>query len=337
MTIDEMGKRVQKKDPGTAALTPVDAGRQYLAQHPTMWEHVDDGIVAEHLTRLKDARYKNVSGVWSFFSNLGEEQRTKYFKQRVETARALVELERHARSIGDINLQHQLNVSTVALSIATAKAAIHKLGVEAGLVEHAATKGRRVDVDQAIVQAEAVAGLTRMDKDADHRNVLALRTTESELKRKETQQLHEYEVEIQRLRADLGIKEHEAKALLDHKLKQKEIQKEVDGTIALASTDMLVRRQKVELLSDYVSKLVVLKNNDKLDRAERAMKVEIMENEIALLKKDLYGESGTMAGAANVRQEPQGGAPPSQSGSQLAPPQGEDDEPASGPDARHVN
>jgi hypothetical protein len=359
LTIEAAGEKAIQKWPSEyGSLSPAQAGQKFLQQNPHNWEYVSDGAVAQHLTNLKDPRHKQTSGIFAFFGKMGEKQRAEYFERRVQTAKSLVALEEASAQIHHIEIESQLKVATTAQAVAAAKYAIHKLGLDAHRGEVAAEKGQSIETYDALNLQSGVSAITRQDTehvhglqsktlDQIHGHGTEDRHLDSNLRIRETQSNHILLKEIEQLRSQLAasLKDQEHKHLaaveslkhdlhlkereFDHKLKQDEMDKEVEGTIRLANTGELSRAQQIQMLIDY---------GKKIDGGGSDFEKGIYRREVTRLQKELYGdEPSGMVGQAHVGQEPQGGNTPPESGSQSGPTPEPPVEPDTGTDSRFIN
>ena len=327
LTIEEAGERAKQKWPDDyKGLSPSQAGQKFLDANPHNWEYISDGVVAEHISNLKHTKYIEASGLWAFFGKMGEKQRAAYFEQRSKTAKSLVELEQYSASVHDITLQSKLKIATTAQAIAAAKFQIHKLGLDAGRAEAAAEKGHSLATHDAL-NLEAGQAVVRKGLDQHtHELVVKDKTVDSSLRIREAQsnhilvkeieelrqqltgllktQEHSHVKEIEELKHSLRLKEKE----FDHKAKQDEINREIEGTIKLANTSELSRAQQIQMLIDY---------GRKMESAASDFERGIFKREVDRLTKELYADEqqSGMASKKNVGQEPEGGSTPPQSGS----------------------
>lgn len=119
----------------------------------------------------------------------------------------------------------------------------------------------------------------------------------------EFQNNEQLRVEDEKVR--IADESNERRKNLDHKLQQEIIDKEVDGTIRLGNTSELARSQMVLKLVDY---------GRKRDEATTDFDRQVWQREIDRLQKLLYEEPSRVAGKAGAGNDPEGGAPPAQSG-----------------------
>jgi hypothetical protein len=168
MTIDELGAKVQKKDPSSRGMTPKEAGERYLEAHPANWEFIDDGVVAQHLLNYKQSSNPEKGGLAAFFGKFGEKHRAEFFENRRQTAAAIVGLEHLSAEVHDIKLRQQVGIATAAQTIAAAKRAIHQMGIDAGLTEMAASHGMTLADFTAWQRSVKESELARQNADHSH-------------------------------------------------------------------------------------------------------------------------------------------------------------------------
>ena len=121
---------------------------------------------------------------------------------------------------------------------------------------------------------------------------------------------------------------HERRERLNVEVEEQKIDKEIEGTLRLANLENITRSNIIELIDQYI---------DKRDSAKTPEKRQMYQEEIDNLRRQLRNESGAMAGKANFRQEPEGGTPPPESGSNPQAAPGTSGESDSAEDAWHVN
>lgn len=258
MTIDELGLDVIRKYPDYAGQVPSNVGSRFLEKNHEYWEYIDDGIIAQQITNLKDLRHKPVSGLWAFFSSMGEANRTEYMKQRAETARALVELETQAVALKNVHLQQQIQVAQVAQAVASAKAAIYLMGV-------AASRGESVETLQY--------GKVKQ-YDTQHEVALEEAKTAGKLAKRAQKQKHEREM-----------------ALLsnDFQLELKQLEGQIQVSILQAQANVeVVRQERLEMLKVTVKGMMdgldVTRKKQEVDMEFGAVQEELMSKQKSALK-----------------------------------------------------